>query len=242
VGGVLGGVSSRAMRGSFVSLVAVAAVSFSVVDVAWGVGCPPEGERAKVLGVEGGGWVTDCRREGRGFLLVGFLPPEGKAEPPQVVVVLGRAGGPGKRGAFELASAQEPRLREITPAAEQWTVRVDRSKLGRENLVRVTLAASWGGNLLYDQQIVSLVRETPDGLARVWTGLGDWKENRFDICLLSARASFRLAGGKLERVTRVQRRRGPAPIDEAPARQVQKECETPPPRRDTFDLPPGAPG
>ena len=103
--------------------------------------------------------------------------------------------------------------------------------------MRVTLAASWGGNLLHDQQVVSLVRETPDGLVRVWTGLGDWKENRFDICLLSARASFRLAGGKLERVTRIQRRRGPAPIDEAPARQVQKECEAPPPRRDTFDLP-----
>ena len=197
--------------------------------------CPSEAERAKLLGLPGNGWLTACRREGAGLLLAGVLPPEGKLEPPEVVVALARGGAAGKRVSFKLASEGEPRLREITPAAEQWTIRVERTKLGRESLVRVALGASWGGNLLHDQQVVSFLRETPDGLMPVWIGLGDWKENRFDICLLSARASFRLADGKLERVTRIQRRRGPAPVDEAPARQVQKECETPPTRRDTFE-------
>jgi hypothetical protein len=232
------------MHGSSIRILATAVAALSswlLADLARAAGCPPETERPRVLGLSGSGWLTACRRDGAGALLAALLPPEGRADPPELVVALVPARGAARRASVRLASEAEPRLREITPAAEQWTLRIERSRLGRESMVRVTLAASWGGNLLYDQQIVTLLRETADGLTPVWMGLGDWKENRFDICLLSARASFRVAGGKLERVTRIERRRGRAPVDEAPARQVQKECEAPPTRRDTFDLP-AAPG
>ncbi len=203
--------------------------------------CPGEAEIAGQLGRTGTGWLTACRREAGGrLLLAAFQPPEGRTNPPELVVALAPAGKP---VALKVASAQEPRLAEITPAAEQWALAIDRLRLG-ESLVRVRLTASWGGNQLYTHEVVALLRESDAGLVPLWTGLGDWKENRFDICLLSARASFRrLPGGpgggpgKLERLTRVTRRRGPALVDEAPAREVQKECLAPPPRRDIFDLP-----
>jgi hypothetical protein len=209
--------------------------------------CPAPAAIVAQLQLAGSGWVTACRPDvGGGLLLAALLPPEGRPEPPELVVWLGRSGKPsrgagargeGKRAALKLASADEPRLREVTPAAESWTARIERARMSGENLVRVTLTASWGGNLLYTQDVVALLRETADGLQPTWTGLGNWTENRFDICLLSGKASFRVQDGHLERVTVVARRRGPAPTREAPARQVQKECLPQPPARQRFAWP-----
>jgi hypothetical protein len=207
--------------------------------------CPPAAALATQLplGVDlaGAGWVTACRPDAGGaLLLAALLPPEGRPEPPELVVWLGRfgkAGGEGKRASLKVASTDEPRLREVTPAAESWTARVERSRVGGENLVQVTLTASWGGNLLYTQDVVALLRETGDGLQPLWTGLGSWTENRFDICLLSGQASFRVQDGRLERLTRVARRRGRAPITEEPARQVHKECLPQAPQRQSFAWP-----
>jgi hypothetical protein len=197
--------------------------------------CPAEAEIARQLQLQpSSGWLTACGREAGGsLLLAAFRPPEGRTEPPELVV----GQPPGAPMSVKVASVREKRVGEVTAAAEQWAVRVDRLALGREQPVRVTLTASWGGNQLYTQDLVVLLRPTADGLSPLWVGLGDWTENRFDICLLSGRTRFRLLAGKLERATRIERRRGPAPIDEAPARQVVKECVARPPRRETFTLP-----
>jgi hypothetical protein len=201
--------------------------------------CPGDGEIRKQLQLEGEAWLTTCRPDGAGLLLAALMPPEGRTDPPEVVVAATR----GRRLSLRLASGQDKRMAEITPAAEQWTIGIDRTRLGGDRLIRIRLTASWGGNQLYRHDLIALVRESGDGLRPVWIGLGDWQENRFDICLLSGRTSFRLlppADGKgparLERLTRIQRRRGTAPVDEAPARQVQKECEPPPGQRDIFVL------
>jgi hypothetical protein len=208
--------------------------------------CPPPAALATQLQLAGSGWVTACRPDAGGaWLLAALLPPEGRPEPPELVVGLGRsakASGEGKRVSLKVASADEPRLREVTTAAESWTARIERSRVGGENLLRVTLTAGWGGNLLYTQDVVVLLRETAAGLQPLWSGLGSWTENRFDICLLSGQASFRVQDGQLERLTRVARRRGSAPITEEPARQVQKECLPQAPQRQSFAWPaPSAP-
>jgi hypothetical protein len=162
-------------------------------------------------------------------MLLAALSPPGATV--QVIVALGSDHDVSKRFTWKPDPGDDKRMGEALTSGEEWTLRLTRTRLGGQDLAKVSLGTKWGGNLLASYEIVGFLRETADSLTVVWSGIGDWEENRFDICLLKAHASFKLetsikdqGRGKFERTTRITRRKGTAPIDEEPAKQVQKEC------------------
>jgi hypothetical protein len=191
--------------------------------------CPTRTDVARLLKLEGSGWQTACKAEETGPMLLAALSPPGGTV--QVVLALGTARDVVKRLTWKPDPGDDKRLREALTSGEEWTLRLTRTRLARQDFMRVSLGTKWGGNLLANYEIVGFFRESVDSLVLVWSGIGDWEENRFDICLLKAHASFKLTTaltdqgrGKLERTTRITRRKGTATIDEEPAKQVQKEC------------------
>jgi hypothetical protein len=191
--------------------------------------CPTRADVARILKLEGTGWQTACKaEESRPVLLAALAPPGGTV---QVVIALVKGGEVLKHLTWKPDGGDDKRLREALTSGEEWTLRLTRNRLGGQDLMKISLGTKWGGNLLASYEIVGFFRETADGLTVLWSGIGDWEENRFDICLLKARASFKLGTslkdqgrGKFERTTRITRRKGTAPVDEEPAKQVQKEC------------------
>jgi hypothetical protein len=206
--------------------------------------CPGRPEVAKLLKLEGTGWQTTCRAdEGGQLLLAALAPPTGKDAAPELVVAEIAGAETSRRVAWKISSGDDKRVHDAITQAEDWTVRVSRTKLGGQKLIMVSLVTKWGGNLLATYEIVVFFRESGLSLIPLWSGIGDWEENRFDICLLKARASFKLetsvkdeGRGKLERTTRIDRRKGKGPVDEEPAKQVQRECVVVPVQRDVFEV------
>lgn len=191
--------------------------------------CPTRTEVARLLKLEGTGWQTACKAEETGPMLLAALSSAGGTV--QTVVALATARDVTKRFTWKPDPGEDKRMSEALTSGEEWTLRLTRTRLGGQDLAKVSLGTKWGGNLIASAEIVGLFRESADSLTLVWNGIGDWEENRFDICLLKARASFKLdtsikdqGRGKFERTTRIARRKGTAPLDEEPAKQVQKEC------------------
>jgi hypothetical protein len=190
------------------------------------------------LQLSGTDWQIACKAEA-GALSIAALMPASPKSPPKLVAAVAAPGGELHHGSVDVASPDDKRVAEAGSAAENWTINVGRIRLGGEPLLRVALTAHWGGNLLSTYQIVAFFRPAREALVPLWLGVGDWQEDRFQICLVKARAAFTLrrgAGGQrtLERITRLQVRKGPAPADDEPSRQVQKECVLPPTERRAF--------
>ena len=205
--------------------------------------CPTRTEVAHLLKLAGTGWQTACKAEERGQLLLAAFEPATGTGAAKLVVAVTRHNEVARHLATTIDPSTDKRVAEALRSGEEWALRVSRTRLGGQDLTKVSLQTKWGGNLLASYEIVAFFREAGDGLALLWSGIGDWEENRFDICLLKARASFRLdtsvkseARGRFERTTRITRRKGPAPVEEELAKQVQKECVAPPVQREVFTV------
>ena len=90
---------------------------------------------------------------------------------------------------------------------------------------------------------IAILLDTTPQLKVIWLGLGNRNENRFDVCTIETRASFRLTkNGDLERRAHsVKHVRKVARDDEGMALYVRK-CVAPKPRVDTFPLGAGQQG
>ena len=92
-----------------------------------------------------------------------------------------------------------------------------------------------GEDLMVLQEIVILVDVDGETPRLLWLGLGDREENAFDACVVTTRATFKLARpGVLERTRRstkwVTRMTDPELDD------YRRDCRAPAARRDEFPL------
>lgn len=246
-GGSSGGARVRAA--ALAIGVGLAGVFFAIrAPASDGGRCPTRAEVARLLTLEGTGWQTACKSdEGGHLLLAAFAPPAGKTAVPELVLALARGKTVSKRLLWKIGSGDDKRLPDVIRAAQEWRLSVTRTRLGGQNLINVALNTKWGGaELQASYEIVGFFREGGDSLVPLWTGIGDWEENRHDTCLLKARASFKLetsitseGRGKLERTTRIARRKGSAPLEPDPAQpaaQAAKPCTFEPVQREVFPV------
>ncbi len=213
--------------------------------------CPRSASIKKTLALAGDNWQTACHEAGGKRVLAAFAPPLGQDIAPETIVAIDK-GSATKPLRWKLGDSDKG-LRAITTAAETWKMRLSRPKLDKRPpteradetaWIRLDLVASWGGNLIVNQEIVSFARLRQGELTHVFSGIGSSDENRYDICLVKSVASFTLVPAEsatspptLLRTTTVKLKKGPAPVEEPPAVQVEKECVAPEQTTDRFPLP-----
>jgi hypothetical protein len=223
----------------------VLAVLFVAAPAGWAAQparCPEAAQIRKRLELPGAAWQVACKPDAGGRVLLAALLPAGAAEgAPRLVAAVADPGGALRRADLAVTAADDKRVREVGATADEWKVKVVRAGLSGEQMMRVELTARGGGNLLGSYEILALLRMGKEVLVPLWIGMGSWEEDRFQICLVKARATFKLertgeGPPALERITRIQRRKGPAPVDDEPSKQVEKECAGPLTERQVFPL------
>ena len=82
-----------------------------------------------------------------------------------------------------------------------------------------------GDDLFIGQEVVTFLALDGTNLARLWTGLGDKLDRRFDSCLLLTDATFKLLpDGRLQRALTTSRTFKANGISGELARSLREEC------------------
>jgi hypothetical protein len=124
--------------------------------------------------------------------------------------------------------AVPPELREVLDRSEEWFVGIDGQALGAAQGVRIGVMGHWGGDAMSVREIALLFR-LPAGagpLERLWSGLGNTRESRYDYCRIDGMASFQLVDDRtLERQMRLTPTiNREAKVPRGRARALEKNC------------------
>ena len=136
---------------------------------------------------------------------------------------------------FDFSSAKYPAFADVIQPSFFWTVESSFVQLGSKRIARVGLVGRAGDDLMVLQEIAILVDLDGETPRLLWLGLGDREENTFAACVVTTRATFKLARwGVLERTRRstkwVTRMTDPE-LDE-----YRQKCHAPAVQREEFPL------
>ncbi len=147
-----------------------------------------------------------------------------------------RRGHAGGVLTFDFSPAKYPALAEVIRPSFLWTVDSSFVHLGSKRIARVRLVGRTGQDLMVLQEIAILVDVDGDKPKLLWLGLGDREENRFDVCVVDTRATFRLAApGVLER-TRRSTRWASRTVEDESIGDYRRTCRAAPKATETFPL------
>lgn len=196
--------------------------------------CPSDDELRRSLAVEGKAWRVVCNAtKNDGVEMAAVLPPATPAGAARVVVSV-------LRNDLRLRSEtvlDGPERQDLEKTGgEDWKIAVRPAGIRGATWLRVDVIASGGDDYFSAQSVVSFFRIGTDPALRVWTGLGDRNETRFDACRLDTTARFDLSrNGELVRTRRTTRSfRRPGGIDSAQLKSLETECVASPRQRETF--------
>jgi hypothetical protein len=146
-----------------------------------------------------------------------------------------RRGNVGGALTFDFSASEYPQLADVIGPSFFWTVASSFVDLGSKRIARVGVMGRAGEDLMVLQEIVVLVDVDGETPKLLWLGLGDREENTFDACVVTTRATFKLARpgilARTRRSTKWVTRMTDPELDD-----YRRNCRASPKTTDTFPL------
>jgi hypothetical protein len=155
---------------------------------------------------------------------------------PRIAIRLKKSAVAEKTLVLELTPEKHPDLAGVILGSFFWRVEATIEDLGGKQVARIGVYGRTGEDLMVMDEIAILIDVNSEPQV-IWMGLGNREENRFDVCVIETRASFRLTkDGQLERRTRSVKHVNKVGDDDPEMAQYVRECKTPKRRVEMFPL------
>jgi hypothetical protein len=161
---------------------------------------------------------------------------------PRITIKLKKSAEAEKTIVLDLTPEKYPDLADVILGSFFWGVDATMEDLRGKQVARIGVYGRTGEDLMVMDEIAILLDVSQEPKV-IWMGLGNREENRFDVCMIETRASFRLTkDGQLERRTRSVKHVKKVGDDDPGMALYARKCVAAKPRVDTFPLGAGQQG